>query len=318
MSYVEESRKIIDAIRFSLLSPNEIRKLSAVEISTADTYDEDGVPIVSGLMDGRLGTLEPRQKCKTCGNTALTCPGHFGHIELSQPAVHVSFGKLVHRFLSVTCRSCGRILLNNEKITRYRSQIEDEKKRLSIVPDTVYENVTKDAKKSQECPHCGAKQYIIEHIKPTTYHEVIEGGARRLTPSTIRERLERIRDDDLTLLGMDPKSARPEWSILQVLPVPPVTVRPSITLESGIRSEDDLTHKLVDIIRINQKLREAVEGGLPVNILQELHDLLQYHITTYIDNEVSGLPPARHRSGRALKTICQRLKGKEGRFRGNL
>jgi DNA-directed RNA polymerase subunit A' len=318
MSYVEESRKIIDAIRFSLLSPNEIRKLSAVEIQAADTYDEDGVPIVSGLMDGRLGTLEPRQKCKTCGNTALTCPGHFGHIELSQPAVHVSFGKLVHRFLSVTCRSCGRILLNNEKITRYRSQIEDEKKRLSIVPDTVYENITKDAKKSQECPHCGAKQYIIEHIKPTTYHEVIEGGARRLTPSTIRERLERIRDDDLTLLGMDPKSARPEWLILQVLPVPPVTVRPSITLESGIRSEDDLTHKLVDILRINQKLGEAVEGGLPVNILQELHDLLQYHITTYIDNEVSGLPPARHRSGRALKTICQRLKGKEGRFRGNL
>lgn len=318
MTYAEESRKIIDAIRFSLLSPNEIRKLSAIEIQAADTYDEDGVPIVSGLMDGRLGTLEPRQKCKTCGNTALTCPGHFGHIELSQPVVHVSFGKLVHRFLSVTCRSCGRILLSNEKINRYRTMIEDVKRRLSIVPDTFYENVTKDGKKTRECPHCGAKQYIVEHIKPTTYHEVVEGGARRLTPSTIRERLERIRDDDLTLLGMDPKAARPEWSILQVLPVPPVTVRPSITLESGIRSEDDLTHKLVDIIRINQKLGEAVEGGLPVNIIQELHDLLQYHATTYIDNEVSGLPPARHRSGRALKTICQRLKGKEGRFRGNL
>jgi DNA-directed RNA polymerase subunit A' len=49
-----------------------------------------------------------------------------------------------------------------------------------------------------------------------------------------------------------------------------------------------------------------------------LHELLQYHVTTYFDNEVSGLPPARHRSGRALKTLSQRLKGKEGRFRGNL
>ena len=106
--------------------------------------------------------------------------------------------------------------------------------------------------------------------------------------------------------------------ILQVLPVPAVTVRPSITLESGIRSEDDLTHKLVDIIRINQKLKEALESGVPVNIIQELHELLQYHVTTYFDNEVSGLPPARHRSGRALKTLSQRLKGKEGRFRGNL
>src|SRR5438309_1576780 len=102
------------------------------------------------------------------------------------------------------------------------------------------------------------------------------------------------------------------------MPVPPVSVRPSITLESGIRSEDDLTHKLVDIIRINQKLREALESGVPINIIQELHELLQYHVTTYFDNEVSGLPPARHRSGRALKTLSQRLKGKEGRFRGNL
>jgi hypothetical protein len=64
----------------------------------------------------------------------------------------------------------------------------------------------------------------------------------------IRERLERIPDDDLELFGFNPESARPEWMVLQVLPVPPVYVRPSITLESGIRSEDDLTHKLVDKI----------------------------------------------------------------------
>ena len=60
MAMIEEATKIIESIRFSLLSPNEIRRLSAVEVQTADTYDEDGVPIVSGLMDGRLGTLEPR------------------------------------------------------------------------------------------------------------------------------------------------------------------------------------------------------------------------------------------------------------------
>jgi DNA-directed RNA polymerase subunit A' len=106
--------------------------------------------------------------------------------------------------------------------------------------------------------------------------------------------------------------------ILQVLPVPPVYVRPSITLESGIRSEDDLTHKLVDIIRINQRLRENMEAGAPTLIIQDLSELLQYHCTTYFNNEASGIPPARHRSGRALKTISQRLKGKEGRFRSNL
>lgn len=314
----EETYKVINSIGFSLLSPNDIRKLSVVEVQTADTYDEDGVPIVSGLMDGRLGTLEPRQKCKTCGNTAAACPGHFGHIESAEPVIHVSFAKLIHKLLSVTCRNCGRILLSPEKIEHYKEKMAEEEKRLNTVPDVFFETIAKDAKKTQECPHCGTRQHIIEHVKPTSYHELIEAGAPKLTPSAIRERLERIPDEDLRILGMDPQAARPEWAILQVLPVPPVSVRPSITLESGIRSEDDLTHKLVDIIRINQKLKEALESGVPVNIIQELHELLQYHVTTYFDNEVSGLPPARHRSGRALKTICQRLKGKEGRFRGNL
>jgi DNA-directed RNA polymerase subunit A' len=318
MSLAEEPTKVIGSIHFTLTSPGEIRKLSAVEIQTADTYDEDGVPIVSGLMDGRLGTLEPRQKCKTCGNTASACPGHFGHIELAEPVVHVAFAKLIHKLLQVTCRNCGRILLSADKIKTYNELMQREQKQLNEIPASFYEAVMKDAKKSQECPHCGARQYPIEHAKPTTFHEMVEGGAARLNPSQVRERLERIPDDDLRLLGMEPTAARPEWMILQVLPVPAVTVRPSITLESGIRSEDDLTHKLVDIIRINQKLKEALESGVPVNIIQELHELLQYHVTTYFDNEVSGLPPARHRSGRALKTLSQRLKGKEGRFRGNL
>jgi len=318
MAVSEETYKIVDSIRFSLLSPNEIRKLSAVEIQTADTYDEDGVPIVAGLMDGRLGTLEPRQKCRTCGNTALACPGHFGHIELAEPVIHVSFVKLIHRLLSVTCRNCGRILLSEDKVKEYEAKIKEVKDRLNTVPESLYKKILKQAKEAMACPHCGAQQYPIELVKPTSFHEAVEGGAPKIPPSAIRERLERVPDDDLRLLGIDPQAARPEWMVLQVLPVPPVSVRPSITLESGIRSEDDLTHKLVDIIRINQKLGEALESGVPINIIQELHDLLQYHVTTYFDNEVSGLPPARHRSGRALRTICQRLKGKEGRFRGNL
>ncbi|HYB04238.1 MAG TPA: DNA-directed RNA polymerase subunit A', partial [Nitrososphaerales archaeon] len=174
-------------------------------------------------------------------------------------------------------------------------------------------------KKAKECFHCGRGQYEIEFTKPTVFHEITEtGGATRLLPVAIRERLERITSDDLKLLGYDPTSARPEWLILQVLPVPPVAVRPSITLESGIRSEDDLTHKIVDILRVNQRVRESKESGTPPLIVQDLVDLLQYHVTTYFDNEVSGIPQAHHRSGRPLKTISQRLKGKEGRFRGSL
>ncbi len=185
LATLDETAKVIQSIRFTLLSPTELRKLSAVEIQAADTYDEDGVPIVSGLMDGRLGTLEPRQKCKTCGNTASACPGHFGHIELSEPVIHVSFAKLTHRLLSITCRNCGRILLTEEKIEKYRARYAELKERLNTVPDAFLDEIIRDAKKTQQCPHCSQKQYPIEHGKPTTFHEIVaEGGAVRLTPST--------------------------------------------------------------------------------------------------------------------------------------
>ncbi|MEM4593992.1 MAG: DNA-directed RNA polymerase subunit A', partial [Zestosphaera sp.] len=122
----------------------------------------------------------------------------------------------------------------------------------------------------------------------------------------------------LRVMGYDPEIAHPAWAVITVLPVPPIAVRPSILLETGIRAEDDLTHKLVDIIRTNERLKEAINVGSPEIIIDDLWDLLQYHITTYIDNEVPGVPPAKRRSGSPLRTLAQRLKGKEGRFRNNL
>lgn len=317
MAMEKAVHKIIDKLYFGVISPQDIRRFSVAEIQTADTYDEDGAPITSGLMDGRLGTLEPRQRCKTCGNTAIRCPGHFGHIELAAPIIHIQFTKIINNLLQATCRNCGRVLLSEERIREIKERIERTRRLMGVTPSEVYKKVLREARK-KECPHCGAPQYKIEFAKPTTFYEVLEEGAQRLTQSMVRERLERIPDGDLELFGFNPESARPEWMVLQVLPVPPVYVRPSITLESGIRSEDDLTHKLVDIIRINQRLKENMEAGAPTLIIQDLSELLQYHVTTYFNNEASGIPPARHRSGRALKTLSQRLKGKEGRFRSNL
>ena len=317
MALEEAVHKVINELYFGLISPQNIRRFSVTEIQTADTYDEDGAPITSGLMDGRLGTLEPRQRCKTCGNTAIRCPGHFGHIELAVPIIHIEFTKIIYNLLQATCRNCGRVSLSETRIANIKDRIRRTRQMMGVVPSDLYKKVLKEAKK-KECPHCGAQQFKIEFAKPTTFYEILEEGAQRLTQSMVRERLERIPDDDLEMFGFNPKSARPEWMVLQVLPVPPVYVRPSITLESGIRSEDDLTHKLVDVIRINQRLKENMEAGAPTLIIQDLSELLQYHVTTYFNNEASGIPPARHRSGRALKTLSQRLKGKEGRFRSNL
>ncbi len=304
--------KKIDQINFGLMSPDQIREMSVVKIETPDTYDEDGYPIENGLMDPHLGVIDPSLKCRTCGFRGGECQGHFGRIDLARPVIHVGFGDVIHKILRSTCNECGRILLDNNDINEFTQRMIEAKERGENLGDIIKEVYAKA--KKEECPHCGAEQEDIKIDKPIS---IIQGDYK-LTASEVREKLERITDDDAFVLGVNPEVARPEWMVLTVLPVPPVTVRPSITLDTGERSEDDLTHKLVDILRINQRLTENMEAGAPQLIVEDLWELLQYHVTTYFDNEASGVPPARHRSGRPLKTLAQRLKGKEGRFRSNL
>jgi len=308
--------KRIKQIGFGFLSPQEIRKMSATKIITADTYDDDGFPIDMGLIDPRLGVIEPGLRCKTCGRKVDECPGHFGHIDLALPVIHVGFTKVVKSLLRATCRICGRVLLSEKRIGEFRQKLDayDTSGMDPLDIRTIWDDTIKTSSVSKVCPHCNEEQRKITLDKPTSFRE----NGHKLTPKEVRERLERIIDSDLEILGLNPRVVRPEWMVLTALPVPPVTVRPSITLESGDRSEDDLTHKLVDVLRINQRLQENRDAGAPQLIVEDLWELLQYHITTYFDNQTSGIPPARHRSGRPLKTLTQRLKGKEGRFRSNL
>ena len=304
--------KQISQINFGLMSPEDIRKMSVIRIETPDTYDEDGYPIENGLMDPHLGVIDPSLRCRACGAKGGECQGHFGHIDLARPVIHVGFGDTIHKILRSTCNYCGRILLENDEIEQYREKIDALRKNDESINDILKE-VYNDSRRDI-CPHCVKEQEDIKLDKPVTIRE----GSYKLTVNEIRERLERLSDEDVYVLGVNPEVARPEWMVLTVLPVPPVTVRPSITLETGERSEDDLTHKLVDILRINQRLSENMDAGAPQLIVEDLWELLQYHVITYFDNEASGVPPARHRSGRPLKTLAQRLKGKEGRFRSNL
>ncbi|MFA5019765.1 MAG: DNA-directed RNA polymerase subunit A' [Candidatus Pacearchaeota archaeon] len=290
-------KKQINALKFELLSPEEIKKIGCAKIITPELYDMDGYPVDGGLMDLRMGAIDPGVRCRTCGGRLKECLGHPGNIELARPVVHVKYIPIIYTFLRSFCKECGRILVDEKNIQKFGSAARLKK--------------AKDAKK---CPYCGTLQEKIKIEKPTTFFM----GKKRIFPPEIREILVKISDEDCRLIGVNPKTFRPEWAILTVLLVPSVTVRPSITLESGERSEDDLTHKLGDIIRSNQRLWENLNAGAPEVIIDDLWDLLQYHATTFFDNTIARIPPARHRSGQPLKTITERIKGKEGRIRNNL
>lgn len=112
---IQQIPKRISKIKFGLLSPKEFRKMSTTNIITADTYDEDGLPIEMGLMDTRLGVIDPGLRCKTCHCKAGECPGHFGHIELVVPVIHVGFNKTIRKLLKSICWNCCRLLLNESQ-----------------------------------------------------------------------------------------------------------------------------------------------------------------------------------------------------------
>ena len=294
---VRPVKKQISGMTFHLLSPEQVKKLSVAKIVTPELYDVDGYPVDGGLMDLRLGAIDPGVRCRTCGGRLKECLGHPGMIELARPVIHICYLPIIDLVLRSTCEACGKVLIKDEKYLN-KPLIDRIKK----------------AKDGKKCPHCGIIQEKVKLEKPSTFRS----GRRRLFPSEIRERLVNVPDEDLKVLGINATTLRPEWAILTLLLVPSVTVRPSITLQTGERSEDDLTHKLSDIIRSNQRLWENLNAGAPEVIIEDLWDLLQYHITTFFDNSKAKIPPARHRSGQPLKTITERIKGKEGRIRKNL
>ena len=149
-----ENLKEIGGIGFSILSPSEVRKYSVTEITAPETYDEDGMPVQGGLMDNRLGTLEPGQKCATCGNTALRCPGHFGHIELAEPVLHIAFAEEVNKLLHSFCRVCGRFKMLTEEVEAFKAKIEEESKFNPKVKDKIAKLLFTKKKKNMFCPNC--------------------------------------------------------------------------------------------------------------------------------------------------------------------
>ena len=313
-----EERYIVDAIHFGVLSPQEIRKMAKVSLTTHVLYDTDGSPMPGGPRDRRFGAIEPGERCPVCGNKREECPGHFGKLELARPVIHPHYSEYIRDVLATTCRSCGRIRIPTERIKylrEVRSRLVDKWPRLA----RALEKAIKDeASKRMECPHCGAKQFKLRFEKPIYFYEERPEGRTLLTPTEIRGRLEMTVDEDLELLGINPKRARPEWMVLTVLPIPPISVRPSITLETAMRSEDDLTHAIIEIMKYNEKLRREIQSSSPESVIESHWLMLQYAVAAYIDNEINIPFVLTQRRKRPLKTLAMRLRGKEGRFRGNL
>ncbi|KAI1378616.1 beta and beta-prime subunits of DNA dependent RNA-polymerase [Hypoxylon crocopeplum] len=337
--------KTIEEIQFGVFSPEEVKNMSVVHIIYPETMDDTRTaPREQGLNDPRLGSVDRQFRCATCQENMSECPGHFGHIELAKPVFHPGFIKKVKKILEIVCHNCSKVLedrSNPEFLAAINTR--DPKARFSRVwnccktkrlcnnevpkdEDKEYEPGSKQ--KGQGHGGCGNYQPQVRQtaLQLTAVYKLEGEGPkssekRRMSPEYVLNILKAISNDDLRDMGLNTEYSRPEWMILTVLPVPPPPVRPSISMDGtgqGLRNEDDLTYKLGDIIRANSNVRTAMADGSPGHLAEDFEQLLQYHVATLMDNDIAGQPQALQKSGRPVKSIRARLKGKEGRLRGNL
>ena len=315
-------------VQFGVMSPEEIIKHSVVEITSHETYERDE-PVIKGLFDSRMGILDIGKVCSTCGLKNKECPGHFGHIKLARPVFYQQFLNYVLKILKYVCIRCSKILVDKNSKEVKRLLKKPEKIRFAEMTD-LCSKIGRCGAAGEDNEGCGCKQpdkimkgqgiiNIFAEWKEGSLGNSVSGKKQQLYAEDVYKIFSRISDEDSHLMGLNPQWCRPENLICTVLPVPPPAVRPSVRESTGTqRMDDDLTHKLSDIIKSNKSLAQKMKDDASLEIIESWTKFLQWNIATMIDNDIPGMPQACHRSQRPIKSIIQRLKGKEGRIRSNL
>lgn len=325
---VSDLKEIVE-IQYGIFNPELIKRGSVVHCISTDRY-EHNEPKPNGIYDARMGVIENDRVCLTCKNTSKLCPGHFGHIELGMPVFYHHFVETIANILRSVCFMCSNLLADKGNVEIMKKLVElNAKKRLDYLKTI--------GLKTKNCSYCNYLQpkIMVEKNKTTNRKDaksIINILAQfnkealkdenmdtdtNLEPKFCYIILKRIKDVDIELLGFDVKYARPEWMICSVLPVPPPSMRPFVH-NGNQEMADDLTHSLIQIIRYNNTLKERIVKNKEDHLIKDAFNSLQHQIAMYMNNEPTVGPVITHKSNRPLKSISQRLKGKEGRMRGNI
>ncbi|XP_048419560.1 DNA-directed RNA polymerase III subunit RPC1 isoform X2 [Stegostoma tigrinum] len=344
--------KKISHICFGMKSAEQMRQQAHIQVVSKNLYSQDNshTPLSHGVLDHRMGTSEKDRPCETCGKNLADCIGHYGYIDLELPCFHVGYFKAIIGILQMICKVCSHILLSQEE----KKLFLDTLKRPGLTylqKRGLKKKVSEKCRKRTFCLYCGSfngpvkkcgllkiihEKYktnkkvmdpvvsdflqsfdiAIEHNKEV---EALLGRAQEnLNPLVVLNMFKRIPSEDIPLLLMNLEAGKPADLVLTRLLVPPLCIRPSVVsdLKSGT-NEDDLTMKLTEIIFLNDVIKKHRMSGAKTQMIMEDWDFLQLQCALYINSELSGIPlnmaPKKWTRG-----FVQRLKGKQGRFRGNL
>lgn len=338
----------IKSIQFGILSDEQIRKNSAVEITDGTFYDSNGDPKLNSLFDPRMGVIERARICKTCEQDYIFCPGHFGHISLARPVFNTQFDDFIIKIAKCICVRCSKLLINRDH-PQVKNIVKNTKGRYGQRFDKIFRLIFNTLKVER----CGTTEEganpILDNcgcgaIQPSKYTNDLRSGyltfewrtdsgatelaagtdggiiTQKMNPEMVLALFKRISEEDALTMGFHKNWCLPHWLIMQSVPVVPPACRPSVRQYNGQRSEDDITHKYNDIIKHNNELKNLLASGgeIPEQHVDYKTMMVQYHVSTLINNDDKLLPQSTTRAFRPTKGITERLKGKDGRIRNNL
>nr|CCA19646.1 DNAdirected RNA polymerase III largest subunit puta [Albugo laibachii Nc14]CCA23078.1 RNA polymerase III putative [Albugo laibachii Nc14] len=349
---LEKDRPVkISHLNFGLLSEVEMMRMSEMRVTSRDLFAvQSRDPAKNGVLDKRLGVSNKSDTCDTCSLRLSDCVGHFGYIKLELPVFHIGFFKAILEILQMICKECSRVLLSPSDRESFLQRVRDPRAD-ALRLKALRKKMATLCKRVVKCPHCQSVNGTVRKVNSSTLkllHEKFRAKSAQdlrnvfvaqfreaqtinpeirqhlpkaqqdLSPVIVQELFERIPDQDCELLWIDSSLGRPEKLILNSLLVPPVCIRPSVAMDAGAGSnEDDLTIKLQEILQVNFALHAALRQGATLTMVMEDWDFLQIQVAQLMHGDTPGLVKPMN-APKSIRGYCQRLKGKQGRFRGNL
>ncbi len=343
--------KQISHLQFGLLSSSDMQRLAEFQVTSRDLFTmPQRSPAQHGVLDSRLGVSDKVSTCATCKLKLADCAGHFAYIKLALPCFHIGYIKHTLNLLQCICKTCSRVLLGDTERMALLKKMRHPRTDV-LGKSSIFKKVLEKCKKNHHCPYCqkpngtvkkvhGAPTLKIIHEKYKGRHmedeaedllRSLEGAMQSnpeishalrvavedLLPTRVLELFRAMTDDDCEVLWVTPWIGRPENLILEHILVPPVPIRPSVAMDVGGGSnEDDLTVKLLEIINVNLALEVNMTRNPQTKTIMEGWDVLQSQVAQYINGDIPGLK--KEIGHKPIRGLCQRLKGKQGRFRGNL
>lgn len=334
--YIQPSQ--FNAVRISLSSPAKVKSLSYGEVKKIETInyrtlkpEKDGLfcaKIFGPVKDwecncGKYKRMKHRGvTCEKCGVEVIQSRvrrERMGHIELVAPVCHIWYLKGTPSYLSLVLdlpvKQLERVIYFDAYIVVHQGNSPYARK--SIITLTEYEEYADahpdDIEFSAKIGAEAVKE-CLELIDLQAEITALEAYYKTVSSVTIKHKvMRRIK----VLIGLKQAGLRPEWMIMDVLPVLPPDLRPLVPLEGGRFASSDLNELYRRVLNRNIRLKRLMEIEAPSVIIKNEMRMLQESVDALIDNGRRA-QPVRSTNKRPLKSLSEMLRGKQGRFRQNL